>query len=119
MKEVVRIINDGGTLLMPKPNKQQSPAAVPGTPAALAIIHYTDKAIVLTGDTKPFKDQIKALGGKFGSHFDTSKVPSGIGWLFPKTKLAEVQAFVAKHGKTTASPLFDNEIALLKLKSGK
>ena len=119
MKEVVRIINDGGTLLMPKPNKQQSPAAVPGTPSDLAIIHYTDKAIVLTGDTKPFKDQIKALGGKFGSHFDTSKVPSGIGWLFPKTKLAEVQAFVAKHGKTTASPLFDNEIALLKLKSGK
>ena len=119
MKEVVRIINDGGTLLMPKPNKQQSPAAVPGTPSDLTIIHYTDKAIVLTGDTKPFKDQIKALGGKFGSHFDTSKVPSGIGWLFPKTKLAEVQAFVAKHGKTTASPLFDNEIALLKLKSGK
>lgn len=70
---------------------------------SLQIVDYSDKAIVLTGDTKPIKDEIKALGGKFGSRFDTSKVPSGIGWLFPKTKLAAVQELVSKYSGS-ASP---------------
>ena len=76
---------------------------------------------MLTGDTKPLKDQIKKLGGKFGSRFDTSKVPSGIGWLFPKTKLAAVQNFVAQYGKSTQqeiSPLLLNAIKLAALKNG-
>ena len=81
-----------------------APVAV-GT-SDLQIVDYSDKAIVLTGDTKPFKDQIKSLGGKFGSRFDKSKVPSGIGWLFPKTKLAAVQEFVSKYGKKSGYRYF-------------
>ena len=96
-----------------------APVAV-GT-SDLQIVDYSDKAIVLTGDTKPFKDQIKSLGGKFGSRFDKSKVPSGIGWLFPKTKLAAVQEFVSKYGKkadTAISPLLLAELELVKLHNG-
>lgn len=83
---------------------------------SLQIVDYSDKAIVLTGDTKPIKDEIKALGGKFGSRFDTSKVPSGIGWLFPKTKLAAVQELVSKYSgvaKTAVSKLLLTEAKLI------
>ncbi|MBQ3618979.1 MAG: hypothetical protein II939_12570, partial [Bacteroidales bacterium] len=121
IKEVVSIIDKGGVLPMPKA-KTTSAATVPtATDADLQIVDYSDKAIVLTGDTKPLKDQIKKLGGKFGSRFDTSKVPSGIGWLFPKTKLAAVQNFVAQYGKSTLqeiSPLLANAIKLATLKNG-
>ena len=82
---------------------------------SLQIVDYSDKAIVLTGDTKPLKDEIKALGGKFGSRFDTTKVPSGIGWLFPKTKLQAVKEFVSKYSgvaKTAVSQLLLNEAKL-------
>lgn len=87
----------------------------------LQIVDYSDKAIVLTGDTKPLKDQIKHLGGKFGSRFDKSKVPSGIGWLFPKTKLNVVQDFINRYGKktdTAISPLLLKELQLVKLHNG-
>lgn len=83
---------------------------------ALQIVDYSKKAIVSTGDTKPIKDEIKALGGKFGSYFDKSKVPSGIGWLFPKTKLADVEKLVAKYSTETPSETVDKSLQILELK---
>lgn len=41
---------------------------------------YTEKSIVVRGDTRPRKDEIKAIGGKFG-YF--GNVP---GWMFPATQ---------------------------------
>ena len=120
IKEVVSIIDKGGVLPMPKAKTTLATTVPPTTDADLQIVDYSDKAIVLTGDTKPLKDQIKKIGGKFGSRFDTSKVPSGIGWLFPKTKLAAVQNFVAQYGKSTQqeiSPLLANAIKLAALKN--
>ena len=105
-----------------KPTATSTTTAPTVSSADLQIVDYSDKAIVLTGDTKPLKDQIKALGGKFGSRFDTSKVPSGIGWLFPKTKLAQVEDFVKKYSKKSEPKihqLFRNEIELAKIKNSK
>jgi nitrogen regulatory protein PII-like uncharacterized protein len=50
------------------------------------IIEYSTKAIAVIGDTKPIKDKLKALGGKFNFH-----LTCGAGWIFPKTRLNEVQ----------------------------
>jgi hypothetical protein len=50
------------------------------------IIDYSEKAIAVIGDTKPIKDKLKELGGKFNF-----RLTCGCGWIFPKTKLEEVK----------------------------
>jgi hypothetical protein len=50
------------------------------------IINYSEKAIAVIGDTKPIKDKLKELGGKFNF-----RLTCGCGWIFPKTKLEEVK----------------------------
>lgn len=41
----------------------------------------SDKSFVLRGNTKPYKEDIKRMGGKW-----TINLKDGSGWLFPKTK---------------------------------
>ena len=43
------------------------------------VVDYSEKAIAITGDTKPIKDDLKRLGGKFNS-----KLSCGCGWVFGK-----------------------------------
>ena len=49
------------------------------------IVHYSEKCIALFGDTKPIKEELKALGGRFNNNLrpfgEESRVP---GWVFPK-----------------------------------
>lgn len=47
----------------------------------LTYVDYSEKAFAITGDTKPVKDQLKALGGRFNF-----RLTCGPGWIFPKTK---------------------------------
>lgn len=113
--------NQGNRWVQPTSGPQKDtpkPTSAPTTEfnGSLQIVDYSEKAIVLTGDTKPIKDEIKALGGKFGSYFDKSKVPSGIGWLFPKTKLADVEKLVAKYSSETPSETVDKSLQILELK---
>lgn len=55
-------------------------------PGEVAIIDYSEKAIAVVGDTKPIKDQLKELGGKFNF-----RLSCGAGWIFPKSKLSDIQ----------------------------
>ena len=50
------------------------------------IIDYSDKAIAVVGDTKPIKDKLKELGGRFNF-----RLSCGPGWVFPKSSLLKVQ----------------------------
>ncbi|SED11388.1 hypothetical protein SAMN04489761_4317 [Tenacibaculum sp. MAR_2009_124] len=50
------------------------------------IIDYSEKAIAVIGDTKPIKDDLKKLGGRFNF-----RLSCGAGWIFPKTKQEEVK----------------------------
>lgn len=52
----------------------------------ISLVDYSDKAIAITGDTKPLKDTLKALGGRFNF-----RLKCGAGWIFPKTKEDEVR----------------------------
>lgn len=52
----------------------------------IAIVHYSDKCVVVIGNTKPKKDSLKALGGKFNPY-----LKCGEGWVFPKHKEAEIR----------------------------
>jgi len=101
------------------PEKKPETPTVTTTPGGnsynLQIVDYSEKGVVLTGDTKPIKDEIKALGGKFGMRFDTSKVSSGVGWIFPKTKLAEVEKLVAKYSTKGGNIETDKALQMLEL----
>ena len=50
-------------------------------PFGITLESYSDKSFVLRGDTRPYKEYIKKLGGKWAP-----KLQDGAGWLFPKTK---------------------------------
>ncbi len=90
-------------------SKQQ--AAVPQfnkvevTAGEINIVDYSEKAFAVVGDTKPIKDQLKALGGKFNF-----RLTCGAGWIFPKTKLAEVTKALSGEGnEPTPEPEQPNE----------
>lgn len=52
----------------------------------IQIIDYSEKAIAVIGDTKPIKEKLKELGGKFNF-----RLSCGAGWIFPKSKLNEIE----------------------------
>lgn len=54
--------------------------------SVLTLVNYSDKAFALVGDTKPVKEQIKALGGSFNS-----RLTCGPGWIFSKKHLSTVK----------------------------
>lgn len=57
--------------------------------SGVEIIDYSEKAIAVIGDTKPIKDQLKELGGRFNS-----RLTCGAGWVFLKTKREEVELLI-------------------------
>lgn len=53
----------------------------------LRLIQYSDKCVVVVGNTKPKRDRLKAIGGKFNPW-----LKCGEGWVFPKYKEAEIRS---------------------------
>ena len=49
------------------------------------VVDYSEKAIAIIGDTKPVKDILKSLGGKFNF-----RLSCGPGWIFPKSKQEQI-----------------------------
>jgi hypothetical protein len=76
---------------------------------ALVLENYSEKAILLKGDkTKEFKENIKSLGGKWNS---TLK-----GWIFPKTKEAEVKKFIDQVNTGDLKPLPHHSFDVINIK---
>ncbi len=59
----------------------------------IKIVEYSPQSIVMVGDTFTLKDKIKELGGTFSKSLtvEGNKVP---GWVFPKAKKEEIEAFL-------------------------
>jgi len=60
------------------------------------IVDYSDKAIAVFGDTKPIKTELSALGGRFNSRL-THEGERKAGWIFQKTKEAQVRELIGKN----------------------
>ena len=60
------------------------------------IENYTEKSFVVLGDTKPHKDNIKKLGGKWNSRLRDNKM----GWIFPMSKKESVEEYINDFKKT-------------------
>jgi SprT protein len=54
----------------------------------MEIINYSEKALLVKGDTRPHKEQLKEIGGKWN--------PTLKGWIFSKRHTQEVEALVQK-----------------------
>lgn len=75
--------------------EQKTPAPAPAAPVfekvetvpgEINIIDYSERAFAVIGDTKPIKDKLYNLGGKFNK-----KLSCGPGWIFSKKRLDQVQ----------------------------
>ena len=55
-----------------------------------SIVNYSEKALVVFGDTRPIRDQLKALGGRFNPRL-THNEQKKAGWIFSKFKEQEVR----------------------------
>jgi hypothetical protein len=49
------------------------------------MVEYSAKAVAVFGNTKPIREELKAMGGRFNSHltFNGEKIA---GWIFPRSK---------------------------------
>jgi len=54
------------------------------------IVDYSEKALAVFGDTKPIKDQLMALGGRFNPKL-THEGNKKAGWIFGKTKETQLR----------------------------
>lgn len=63
----------------------------------ISIEQYSHRSIVVRGDTRKYKEDLKRLGGKYNS-----RLMGEPGWIFPKTKEGDVNGFI-KGGKRIVS----------------
>ena len=81
------------------------------------IENYSERSIAVLGDTKPHKDALKSMGGKFNSRLKDNKV----GWIFPKTFETQVKDYIdcgkisvlVKHNSNNSS--FDQKLLETKI----
>jgi len=74
----------------PEPTETQNFEKVEVKAGEIQIIDYSEKAIAVVGDTKPIKDQLKEIGGKFNF-----RLSCGAGWIFSKKLLPEVEKLLS------------------------
>jgi hypothetical protein len=53
-------------------------------------VDYSEKSLAVFGDTRPIKEQLKALGGLFNPKL-THNEQKKAGWIFSKSKEHEVR----------------------------
>lgn len=77
----------------PTPVEEQA-----GASAALLMVDYSEKAIAVIGETAQVKDELKAMGGRFNRNLmvEGERVA---GWIFSKSKTAEVSDFIRKQNQ--------------------
>ena len=54
------------------------------------IVNYSEKALAVFGDTRPIKDELKALGGRFNPKLANGDIRKA-GWIFSKSKEVELR----------------------------
>lgn len=79
---------EAGELLTTAENKNISATSI-NNELQFELINYSLKAVALFGDTKPIKDLLSAMGGKFNPRL-THNNEKKAGWIFSKTKRNEL-----------------------------
>lgn len=61
--------------------EEETPSTEEETPGAVTVCKYSEKAIAVIGNTRPFADVLRANGGRFNA-----RLSCGAGWIFQATK---------------------------------
>lgn len=86
-------------------NKNENkPAAV----GLFEIVDYSEKAVAVFGDTKAIREQLKELGGKFNPRLNYNGGKRA-GWVFPKSKLGELDKFIHDTGTSDTITALEND----------
>jgi hypothetical protein len=72
------------------PETEKSTESIAGD---FIIVDYSEKALALFGDTKPVKDRLKTLGGRFNPKLSTESGKRA-GWIFAKVKEQELRNLI-------------------------
>jgi len=72
----------------------------------ITIESYSEKAIAVFGGSKPIKDHLASLGGKFNPSLrGNNENEKRAGWIFPKTKQNDVKQIIDKFNNGTLEPV--------------
>ena len=58
-------------------------------PKSMEITQYNEKTLLLTGNTKPYKEELKAMHARYNYGLG--------GWIWPVRRRKELEAFVDRH----------------------
>ena len=58
-------------------------------PKSMEITQYNEKTLLLTGNTKPYKEELKAMKARYNYGLG--------GWIYPVSMRKELEAFVDRH----------------------
>ena len=78
----------------------------------LQLVMYSEKSFAVYGETKAFKDTLKALNGKFNP-----KLKDGAGWIFSLKQLEQVSAFIKALGGKATKKVVEKKTAIEKPKT--
>lgn len=56
---------------------------------SMEIVQYSEKCLLLTGNTKPYKEELKKMHAKFNYGLG--------GWIYPARMRKELEEFVDRH----------------------
>jgi len=59
------------------------------------MVDYSDRSFAVFGDTKPIKEELKGLGGRFNKYLKHDGVTM-VGWIFPLKARADVEELIGK-----------------------
>ena len=66
----------------------------------LTIEDYSEKSVVVRGNTQEYKADLKARGGKWNS-----RLRNGGGWIYPKTKKEQIEKWMQEGKRLSQSNL--------------
>tara|TARA_Y100000389_G_C17422510_1_gene497552 strand:+ start:450 stop:857 length:408 start_codon:yes stop_codon:yes gene_type:complete len=76
----------------------------------ITIQEYSEKTFVVRGETRPFKQSLKNLGGKWNSRLNEKDSDEKFGaWLFFSSKRDSVEEWFSKGCKVDEEPKYENQ----------
>jgi hypothetical protein len=79
-------------------------------PLPLFIEDYTQQSFVVRGDTREYKDSLKALGGKWNTMLTNKDTGEKFGaWVFWSVKRKEISSWIEKGCQKVIAPISSTE----------
>lgn len=81
--------------------EEEQSTGSPITTRSYEVVDYSESSLAVFGDTKPIKEELKALGAKFNSRL-TKGDGTAAGWIVPKTERSTLDELLGRKAHSTA-----------------